>query len=96
MHAFAFLFVDLFCIALRVYFFITWEFVVRFKDLSLFVALYEKHSIKVREPNFPVAAAERGRCVIVVQKGFFQLVTTISKKKFICAKCFICDLRFMV
>lgn len=40
------------------------EYTVSVKEHSMFVCLYDKHKIKVGEPGFPVAAAERGRQVL--------------------------------
>ena len=36
-----------------------------FREHSAFLSIDDKHRIKVGEPNFPVAAAERGRRVAV-------------------------------
>lgn len=47
------------------------EFALRFRDCSMFVSLDDKHRIKVGEPNYPVAAAERGRRVLVSQNQSF-------------------------
>ena len=41
------------------------EFAVKYRNLVNFVCIDDKHKIKVGEPGFPVAAAERGREVIV-------------------------------
>lgn len=41
------------------------EYAILFRSISMFVCIDDKHRIKVGEPNFPVAAAERGREVIV-------------------------------
>ncbi len=41
------------------------EYAIRFRDMSLFACIDDKHRVKVGEPDFPVAAAERGREVIV-------------------------------
>ncbi len=41
------------------------ELAVKCQDVSTFVCLDDKHRIKVGEPDYPVAAAERGRQVIV-------------------------------
>ena len=41
------------------------EFAVKFQDLMNFICIDDKHRVKVGEPGFPVAAAERGREVIV-------------------------------
>ena len=48
------------------------EYAVMVRESSLFACIDDKHKVKVREPNFPVASAERGRQVLVVtQAGFF-------------------------
>ena len=49
------------------------EFAIRFHDLAIFVSLDDKHRIKVGEPNYPVAAAERGRRVLVGQNETFEV-----------------------
>ena len=49
------------------------EFAIRFRDLAIFVSLDDKHRIKVGEPNYPVAAAERGRRVLVGQNETFEV-----------------------
>ena len=41
------------------------EFAVGFRDISQLVSIDDKHKIKVGEPSYPVAAAERGKKVIV-------------------------------
>ena len=41
------------------------EFCVKFREHTKFVCEDDKHTIKVGEPGFPVAAAERGKRVIV-------------------------------
>lgn len=41
------------------------EYAIRFRDISLFVCIDDKHKISVGEPNYPVAAVERGKEVIV-------------------------------
>ena len=35
------------------------------RNHAAFVSLDDKHRVKVGEPNFPVASAERGRQVII-------------------------------
>ena len=40
------------------------ELAVHFKDHSAFVSLDDKHRVKVGEPGFPAAAAERGRVFV--------------------------------
>ncbi len=41
------------------------ELAVKFREFSTFFCLDDKHRLKVGEPNYPVAAAERGRRVLV-------------------------------
>ena len=41
------------------------EFAVKFKSYTTFICVDDKHRAKVGEPGSPVAAAERGRCIIV-------------------------------
>ncbi len=41
------------------------DYAVKYRDISVFVCIDDKHRIKVGEPNYPVAAVERGREVIV-------------------------------
>ena len=49
------------------------EFAVQFRDNSAFVSMDDKHKIKVSKPNNPVAAAERGRRVMVGRNQTFQV-----------------------
>lgn len=49
------------------------EYAVKFKEWSLFVCMDDKHRIKVGEPNYPVAAAERGRRVLVRKNECFEV-----------------------
>ena len=41
------------------------EFSLKYRDLTNFICIDDKHRVKVGEPGFPVAAAERGREVVV-------------------------------
>lgn len=41
------------------------EYAIMMKDYCYFLCLDDKHRVKVGEPNFPVASAERGRQVLV-------------------------------
>ena len=41
------------------------EFAIQQKNIATLVSMDDKHKIKVGEPNYPLAAAERGRRVIV-------------------------------
>ena len=47
------------------------ELAVKYRDLSTFICIDDKHRIKVGEPGYPVAAVERGRQVIVSQTETF-------------------------
>ncbi|XP_019859353.1 PREDICTED: uncharacterized protein LOC109587561 [Amphimedon queenslandica] len=47
------------------------DYAVKYHNLSLFVCIDDKHTIKVGEPGFPLAAAERGREVIVSTSNTF-------------------------
>ena len=41
------------------------EYAIMCRDFSTFLCLDDKHKVKVGEPQYPVAAAERGRRIIV-------------------------------
>ena len=47
------------------------EMAVKYRDLSSFICIDDKHCIKVGQPGYPVAAAERGQQVIVSQTETF-------------------------
>ena len=47
------------------------EMAVKYRDLSSFICIDDKHRIKVGEPGYPVAAAGRGQQVIVPQTETF-------------------------
>ena len=49
------------------------EYAVMFQKYSTFVSLDDKHQIKVGHPDCPVAAAERGRQVLVHSSTSFQV-----------------------
>ena len=49
------------------------EYALKLRDDCLFICLDDKHRLKVGEPGFPVAAAERGRRVIVSLNEEFQV-----------------------
>ena len=49
------------------------EFAVLFRQSSLFVCMDDKHRLKVGEPNYPVAAAERGKRVLVSRNQTFEV-----------------------
>ena len=49
------------------------EFAISFQDLAIFASLGDKHRIKVGEPHYPVAAAKRGRRVLVDPNETFEV-----------------------
>ena len=49
------------------------ECAIKFKQYSHFICMDDKHRIKVGEPDYPVAAAERGRRVLVTRNESFQV-----------------------
>lgn len=49
------------------------ELAVMFRECSIFMCMDDKHRVKVGEPNYPVAAAERGRRVLVRQNETFEV-----------------------
>ena len=49
------------------------EFAISIRDLAFFVSLDDKHRIKIGEPNYPDAAAERGRHVLVGLNETFEV-----------------------
>jgi hypothetical protein len=49
------------------------DFAIKYRVISVFVCIDNKHRIKVGEPNFPVAAVERGREVIVSLNDTFTV-----------------------
>lgn len=49
------------------------EFAIMFREHSVFVSADDKHRLKVGEPGFPVAAAERGRRVLVGRDSSFSV-----------------------
>lgn len=49
------------------------EYALQFRSESLLICLNDKHRIKCDKPGFPVAAAERGRRVIVSLNEKFQV-----------------------
>ena len=44
-----------------------------FRDFSLFICMDDKHRVRVGEPGIPVAAAERGRQVLVSTSQSFEV-----------------------
>lgn len=49
------------------------EMAVMFRANSLFVCMDDKHRVKVGEPHYPVAAAERGKKVLVGRDATFEV-----------------------
>ena len=49
------------------------ELAVKYRDLSTFICIDDKHRIKIGEPGYPVAAAERGCQVIMYEKETFAV-----------------------
>ncbi|CAB4028704.1 Hypothetical predicted protein [Paramuricea clavata] len=49
------------------------ELAVKFREVATFACLDDMHRIKVGEPGFPVAAAERGRRVLVRDGASFEV-----------------------
>ena len=55
------------------------EYAVQMQQQCVFVCIDDKHRIKIGEPNFPVASAERGHQVIVGTQSSFQAAIMISQ-----------------
>ena len=49
------------------------EFAIRFRSFTTFASLDDKHTIKIGEPGYPLAACERGKQVLVSLKTKFQV-----------------------
>ena len=49
------------------------ELAVEHRDITTMVCLDDKHCIKFGEPGFPVAAAERGKQVLVKVGALFEV-----------------------
>ena len=49
------------------------EFAVRYRQHCLMVCMDDKHTVKVGEPNYPVAGAERGKQVLVTSSKTFAV-----------------------
>ena len=59
----------------------------------MFVSLDDKHRIKVGEPGFPVAAAERGRRVLVNRDTTFEVSDhDFTRMSIVPSVCFIVDI----
>ncbi|XP_078597452.1 uncharacterized protein LOC144873716 [Branchiostoma floridae x Branchiostoma japonicum] len=69
------------------------EFAVMFKDYSAFVCLDDKHSIKVGEPGYPVAAVDRGKSVLVAKDTVFVVADhDFTKVKLVPSVTLVCDI----
>ena len=49
------------------------EFAVKYRDIATMACLDDKHKVKIGEPNFPVAAVERGKRVLVRVGSSFEV-----------------------
>lgn len=49
------------------------EYALLLRRFSQFACLEDKHKVKVGEPNFPIASAERGRQVLVHSSTTFEV-----------------------
>ena len=49
------------------------EYAILFKEHCNFLSIDDKHKVKIGEPGFPVAAAERGKRVIVSRNSTFEV-----------------------
>ena len=49
------------------------EFCVKFREYTTFICEDDKHTVKVGEPHFPVAAVERGKRVLVGKNQSMQI-----------------------
>ena len=49
------------------------KYAVMLREKSLFICMDDKHRLKVGEPNYPVAAVERGRRVLVSRNLTFEV-----------------------
>lgn len=57
------------------------QFAIMFRDHTTLVSLDDKHNIKVGEPNFPVAAMDRGKEVLVGTDAKFVVDHDFTKAK---------------
>ena len=66
---------------------------MKFRSYSNFACLDDKHRVKVGEPGFPVAAAERGRRVMVGLDSSFQVGDhDFTRHSIIPSVCFLVDI----
>ncbi len=49
------------------------EYAINIRDFCGFISIDDKHKIKIGEPGYPVAAAERGRRVLVREDEWFTV-----------------------
>ena len=49
------------------------EFTVKYMDNTTFVCMDDKHTMKVGEPGYPIAAVERGKSGLVAHGTTFQV-----------------------
>ena len=49
------------------------EYAVMLREKCLFICMDDKHRLKVGEPNYPVAAVERGKRVLISQNQSFEV-----------------------
>ena len=49
------------------------EFAIRYKQFANFICMDDKHTCKVGEPGYPVAAVDRGKKVVVSTDSSFQV-----------------------
>ena len=69
------------------------ELAVKFRSYSNFAFLDDKHRVRVGEPGFPVAAAERGRRVMVGLDSSFQVGDhDFTRHSIIPSVCFLVDI----
>ncbi|KAI8516352.1 hypothetical protein Bbelb_049330 [Branchiostoma belcheri] len=68
------------------------EFAVMFRDFTAFVCLDDKHSIKVGEPGYPLAAVDRGKSVLVAQDTVFVVADhDFAKVKLVPSVTLVCE-----
>ena len=69
------------------------EYAIMFKDYCSFVCLDDKHRIKIGEPEYPGAAVERGRKVIVSRNSSFDVADhDFTKFSIVPSVCFFVDI----
>ncbi|CAB3995273.1 Hypothetical predicted protein [Paramuricea clavata] len=69
------------------------ELAVKFRSFSNFSCVDDKHRGKVGEPGFPVAAAERGRQVLVSLNSLFQVGDhNFTQHSIVPSVCFLVDI----